>query len=103
LGELDGLKKAPERLVQALADRDAELTVIAAMSLGQIGDTTAVPALAAAYRSDNPRLRYAVVSALSDLDDRRADDLLDVASKDRDQEVRHKAAEALKDRDHDDD
>jgi hypothetical protein len=26
-----------------------------------------------------------------------------VASKDRDQEVRHKAAEALKDRDHDDD
>jgi hypothetical protein len=37
------------------------------------------------------------------LDDRRADDLLDVASKDRDQEVRHKAAEALKDRDHDDD
>ena len=79
------------------------MAVIAALSLGQIGDTTAVPALAAAYRSENPRLRYAVVSALSDLDDRRGDDLLSMASKDRDQAIRHKAAEALKDRDHDDD
>jgi HEAT repeat protein len=79
------------------------MAVIAAMSLGQIGDTTAVPALTAAYRSENPRLRYAVVAALSDLDDRRGDDLLSLASQDRDQTVRHKAQEALRDRDHDDD
>jgi HEAT repeat protein len=60
-----------------------------------------VPALTTAYRSENPRLRYAVVSALSDIDDYRGDDLLSTASKDRDQAVRRKAAETLRDRDHD--
>lgn len=84
-----------------MKDRDAELAMIAARSLGQIGDTTAVPALTQAYRSDNPRMRYAVVSALSDLEDPRGDDLLETASKDKDQNVRHKASEALRDRDDD--
>jgi HEAT repeat protein len=46
-------------------------------------------------------MRYAVVSALSDLEDPRGDDLLETASKDKDQNVRHKASEALRDRDDD--
>jgi HEAT repeat protein len=103
LGELDGLKRAPARLVTALTDRDAELAIIAARSLGEIGDTVVVPALANAYRSEDPRLRYSVVSALSELEDGRGDAVLNLASKDRDQIVRHKAAEILEDREDDDD
>jgi HEAT repeat protein len=102
LGELEGLKRAPARLVTALGDRDAELAVIAALSLGEIGDTVVVPALATAYRSENPRIRYSVVAALAELEDRRGDAVLNAASQDRDQVVRHKATEALRDRDDDD-
>jgi HEAT repeat protein len=102
LGELDGLKRAPARLVTALSGPDDELAIIAARSLGEIGDTGVVPALATAYRSENPRLRYSVVSALEELEDHRGDQVLLAASKDRDQIVRHKAAEAIRDRDDDD-
>ena len=102
LGELDGLKRAPPRLVSALGDRDPELAVLAAQSLGEIGDTGVVPALAAAYRSDNPRIRYSVVAALAELEDARGEAVFNLASNDRDQIVRHKAAEALRDREDDD-
>ena len=68
-----------------------------------LGGWVAVPALANAYRSEDPRLRYSVVSALSELEDGRGDAVLNLASKDRDQIVRHKAAEILEDREDDDD
>jgi HEAT repeat protein len=87
--------------VAALRGRDAELAIIAARSLGEIGDTLAVPALATAYQSENPRLRYSVVTALAELEDRRGDPVLEAASRDRDQIVRHRAAEAIQDRDDD--
>ena len=59
--------------------------------------------MAAAYRSDSPRLRYSVVAALAELEDERGEAVLNVASNDRDQIIRQKAAEALRDReDHDD-
>lgn len=103
LGELDGLPRAPARLVTALADRDIELAIIAAKALGEIGDSTVVPALATAYRSENPRLRYSVVSALAELDDGQGNEVLSLARKDPDQIVRHKASEVLKDREDDDD
>jgi HEAT repeat protein len=103
LGELDGLKRAPGRLVGALADRDQQLAIIAARSLGEIGDTTVVPALSTAYGSENPRLRFSVVSALADLDDERGNAVLGQARKDPDQIVRHKASEVLRDREDDDD
>jgi HEAT repeat protein len=103
LGELDGLKRAPARLVTALGDRDTEMAIIAALALKEIGDTAVVPALATAYRSDNPRLRYSIVAALAELEDHRGDAVLSQASNDRDQIVRHKAAEALRDREDDDD
>jgi len=61
-----------------------------------------VPALASAYRSDDPRLRYAVVKALAETDDRRGTATLTIARQDGDRIVRHAAAEALKDRDDDD-
>jgi HEAT repeat protein len=62
-----------------------------------------VPALVAAYRSDNPRMRYSVVAALAELEDQRGEPVLNLASNDRDQVVRHKAAEALRDLEDDDD
>jgi HEAT repeat protein len=48
-------------------------------------------------------MRYSIVSALAELDDSRVNDVLTLARKDRDQIVRHKAAEALHDREDDDD
>ena len=102
LGELDNLKRAPARLVVALSDTDPELRIIAAMSLGEIADSAAVPALSKAYAGAEPRFRYAIVKALAETDDRRGDAVLVLAAKDKDQAIRHTAAEALKDR-HDDD
>ena len=102
LGELDNLKRAPARLVAALSDSDPELRIIAAMSLGEIGDSAAVPALSKAYAGAEARFRYAIVKALAETDDRRGDAVLTLAAKDKDQAIRHTAAEALKDR-HDDD
>lgn len=98
LGELDNLKHAPARLVTSLSDSDLELRVIAATSLGEIGDSTAVPALSKAYAGGEPRFRYAIVKALAETDDRRGDAVLALAAKDKDQAIRHTAAEALKDR-----
>ncbi len=103
LGELDNLERAPARLVAALTDPDPELRVIAAMSLGEIGDSTAVPALTKAYVGAEPRFRYAIVKALAETDDRRGDAVLALAATDKDQAIRHTAAEALKDRHEDDD
>jgi HEAT repeat protein len=103
LGELDGFGRAPARLVSALGDRDAELRVIAAMSLGEIADPAALPELATAYRSEDPRLRFAVVKAVSQIEDRRGDATLVLARQDRDQIIRRTAAEALEDRREDDD
>jgi HEAT repeat protein len=102
LGELDDLQRAPPRLIAALADRDAELRVIAAMSLGEIGDSSAVPSLSRAYTGAEPRLRFAVVHALSEMEDRRGDAVLAIAAREKDTTIRRVAAEALKDR-HDDD
>jgi HEAT repeat protein len=102
LGELNGDRRAPARLITALGDRDPELRIIAARSLGEIGDTAAAPALAGAYQSHDPRLRYAVVTAMSELDGHHADAVLQLARNDSDQIVRHKAAQVLKDRDDDD-
>jgi HEAT repeat protein len=66
-------------------------------------DTTTVPALAAAYASLDPHLRFAVIKALADMDDRRVNVTLALAKKDRDRIVRHTAGEALKDREDDED
>ena len=52
------------------------------------------------------RFRYAVVKALSEIEDRRGDKTLYVARDDRDPVIRQAATEALKERhddDHDDD
>ena len=76
--------------------------MISAMSLGEIGDTVAVPALTAAYQSDRARLRYAAVDALAEMEDSRGDAVMQAATNDPDQGVRHRAAEALRDRDDDD-
>ena len=103
LGELDNLKRAPPSLVAALDHADTELSIIAAMSLGEIGDSTAVPALSEAYAGAEPRYRYAIVKALAETDDHRGDSVLAQAARDKDQAIRHTAAEALKDRRHDDD
>jgi hypothetical protein len=48
-------------------------------------------------------MRYSVVAALADLEDSRGNEVLSVARKDPDQAVRHKASEALHDREDDDD
>jgi HEAT repeat protein len=72
--------------------------VIAAMTLGEIEDSTTVPALAQAYAGGEPRLRYAIVNALSGIDDSRGDAVLALAARDSDSAVRRAAAEALKDR-----
>ena len=61
-----------------------------------------MPALAKAYTSPDPRLRFAVVRALADIEDRRGTQVLDLARQDPDRIVRRVASEALKDR-HDDD
>lgn len=103
LGELDDLERAPARLVAALSDDDLELGVIAAMSLGEIGDSSAVPALSQAYPGAEPRLRYAIVRALSETDDRRGDAVLAVATRDKVGAIRRTAAEALKERREDED
>jgi len=50
-----------------------------------------------------PRLRYAIVKALGETDDRRGDVVLALAAKDKDQAIRRMAAEALKDRQDDED
>jgi HEAT repeat protein len=89
--------------VNALKDPDPILATIAAKSLGEIKDTTTVPALAAAYTNLNPQLRFAVIEALAEMDDRRVNVTLALARKDRDRIVRHMAAEALKDREDDED
>jgi HEAT repeat protein len=102
LGELDNLKRAPARLMSALSDPDPELRIIAAMALAEIGDSAAVPALSKGYAGAEPRFRYAIVKALAETDDRRGDVVLLLAARDKDQAIRHTAAEALKDR-HDDD
>lgn len=98
LGELDNLKHAPARLIAGLADSDPELRIITAQSLGEIGDSTAVPALSKAYVGAEPRLRYAIVKALAETEDRRGDATLIIAQRDQDQIVRRVAAEAVKDR-----
>ena len=73
------------------------------MSLGEIEDSAAVPALAQAYDGAEPRLRYAIVNALSEMDDSRGDKVLELAARDSDSAVRKAAAEALKDRREDED
>jgi HEAT repeat protein len=102
LGELDNLQRAPPKLIAALADRDAELRVITALSLGEIGDSSAVPSLAGAYSGAEPRLRFAIVHALAELEDRRGDAVLALAAREKDTAIRRIAEEALEDR-HDDD
>src|SRR3990172_1190310 len=103
LGELDNLKRAPARLMSALSDSDPDLRVIAAMSLGEIGDSAGVPASSTAYAGAEPRFRYAIVKTLAETEDRRGDVVLVLAAKDKDQAIRHTAAEELKDRREDDD
>jgi HEAT repeat protein len=46
-------------------------------------------------------LRYAIVEALAETEDRRGDVVLALAASDKDQAIRHTAAEALKDRQED--
>nr|MBA3344475.1 hypothetical protein [Gemmatimonadales bacterium] len=50
-----------------------------------------------------PRLRYAIVKALSETDDRRGDAVLSVAARDKENAIRDMAAETLEDRRDDDD
>jgi HEAT repeat protein len=57
-----------------------------------------VPALSISYRSEDPRLRYAVVKALAEIEDRRGDAVLAIAAREKDAAIRHTAAEALEDR-----
>jgi HEAT repeat protein len=97
------LERAPARLITAIGDNDRELRVIAAMSLGEIGDSVAVPALSQAYVGAEPRLRYALVRALAEIEDRRGDAVLELAAREKDPAIRHTAAEALKDRHEDED
>jgi len=103
LGELDNLKRAPPQLVAALGSSDQELRIIAAMALGEIADSVAVPALSRTYAGAKPRLRYAVVRALAEIDDRRGDTVLALAAREKDAAIRHTAAEALKNRHEDND
>jgi HEAT repeat protein len=62
-----------------------------------------VPALAQAYGGAEPRLRYAIVNALSEMDDSRGDKVLELAARDSDSIVRKAAVEAVKDRRDDED
>jgi HEAT repeat protein len=102
LGEQEGVKHAPPRLIAALRDPDPIVAGLTAKALGEIGDTTAVPALAQAYGSGYPRVRFAVVEALAEMEDRRVEVTLGLARKDPDRIVRHRASEALEDREDDD-
>jgi len=53
------------------------------MSLGEIGDSAAVPALSKAYAGAEPRFRYAIVKALAGTEDRRGDVVLVLAAQDK--------------------
>jgi HEAT repeat protein len=58
--------------------------------------------LSKAYGGAEPRLRYAIVKALSEIHDRRGDAVLALAARDKDSAIRETAAEALNDRREDD-
>jgi beta-lactamase regulating signal transducer with metallopeptidase domain/HEAT repeat protein len=65
LGQHD-LRKAPESIVKALRDSDAEVRMTAGWALGEIQDPAAVPALEAAYASEqDEEARQAIFRALA--------------------------------------
>jgi hypothetical protein len=59
--------------------------------------------LSQAYTGAEPRLRFAIVHALAEMEDRRGDAVLTLAAREKDTAIRRLATEALHDRRDDDD
>jgi len=68
----------------------------AAFALGEVGLPSALPALGAALKDKDPHVRVLAVKSLARLDDERVPELLDKASRDRDESVRYHAGKARK-------
>ena len=91
------LKTAPPALLKRAEDADAEVQSWVALTLGEIGDAAAVPALAAAA-SDARRDRYIRANAIASLGRMKGADAAPVLRKltgDPDAAVRAQAAAAL--------
>ncbi len=84
-----------DALIPLLTDEDKEVGRIAAEGLGPQGDHRAVPHLIAALRDSYPLLRESAAVALGQLADRRALPALQELTKDTNQQVRHRAEEAV--------
>ena len=92
-----GLKKAPPALIKRTEDADAEVQSWAALTLGEVGDDAAVPALAAAAADANRDIntRCNAVASLGRLDAAAVAPVLRRLSADPHETVRAHAAAAL--------
>jgi hypothetical protein len=83
-------------LVATLEDKDSTVQIRAARALGELGDAGALASLIAKLEKKDWLMRKASASALGKIGDNRAVESLTTAlEKDRDEEVRSAAAEAL--------
>lgn len=100
LGEI-GDKRAVESLLAVLGDKDSDMQGAAAYALGRAGDARAIEHLAAALEEPHreERVRIAIITALSQIQDERVIQPLTMALEVGDWQARQRAAQALDARD----
>src|SRR4029450_3264706 len=86
---------ALDGLILALKDSDEGVRRQAAIALGELRNTRAVPALIELLKDDKPEVRMHAISALSEFSDPRATPALTQALKDSDPRIRSRAASGL--------
>jgi HEAT repeat protein len=87
--------QTPNPSIELLKSPDAKIRAKAAQELGKQGDTSAIPALAAAVKDPSEKVRREVVVALAQMHNPEALDPLISATKDLDDDVRVLAVRSL--------
>ncbi len=93
-----GMDIAVPILIQALKDKDWQVQVIAAYTLGRFGSDaqSAIPVLSKAIKAENADIRFVAARALGEIGSEAVVPALIEALQDKDENVRVSAAEALK-------
>jgi HEAT repeat protein len=93
-----GADVAVSALIEALQDKDWQVQVVAAYTLGRFGSEakSAIPALSKAIKAENADVRFVAAKALGEIGSEAVVPALIEALQDKDENVRVNAAESLK-------
>lgn len=94
-GPADVIAQIPRAQIEQLKSPDAKIRAKAAREIGKAGDTSAIPALAAALGDPSDEVRREVVKALSGMRRLESLDALITATRDTDPDVRALAVEGV--------